>query len=88
MGLYAEPPGDKLAWIEQFPRINPTSFELDGSGLPVVCLQTGFVALGVAYSMRELKRFLQGRPDGRWYLVPKAELRQVVPGGAKMKELR
>ena len=95
MGLYAEPRGDKLAWIEQHgtPVYDLRALEVVcytpvSTQLPVVLLQTGFAALGVAYSQAELKRFVQGRSDGRWYLVPKAELRKVVAGGEKMKELR
>jgi hypothetical protein len=91
MGLYAEPQGDKLEWIQQFPEMEQGFIQspfANQAVLPVVCLQQGFTALGVAYNDREYKRFRQGRSDGRWYLVPKVELRKVVPGGEKMKELR
>ena len=63
-------------------------FDRPRDTLPVVYLDIGFIALGVAYNQQELQRFLHGRPDGRWFFVPKSELRKVVPGAEKMQEFR
>lgn len=93
MGLYCEPQGNKQEWINRVglpvgSLVLARHFDEPQDTLPVVLLEQGFVALGVAYSKSELKRFMQGRQDGIWFLVPKSELRKVVPGGEKMKELR
>ena len=89
MGLYVEVP-EKDKWIQE----NGTRFYGKGfdncptDHLPVILLHQGFIALGVAYNAKEFLRFLGGRPDGAWYTVPKARLREVTPGAKGMKEFK
>lgn len=87
MGMYLEVPGEKLAWCKEhgLPKHLPTTQDY----LPVCYLHNGMydcVALG--FNQTEIKRLKAGRPDGAWFLVPKAVLRGVTPGGEKMKELK
>jgi len=90
MGLYVEPQGDKAAWFESTGvQWHPGQGEpIHSNYLPVVLLKQGYIALGVAYNAKELQRFVTGRPDGHWKLMPKAVLRSLVPGANKMKEFK
>jgi hypothetical protein len=102
MGLYIEPPGNKTSWIFTYnsagidiasPRRLQAQWEdlqeAHPNELPVAYLNNGaFVALAVAFNRTEFLRLAAGRPDARWFLVPKSVLRTVVPGGKKIKELQ
>ena len=93
MGLYVEPAGDKDIWIKEHG--TETSIvanaaiawaSVPSDRMLVALMYQGFISLGCAYRKSELQRFITGRPDAIWYLVPKAVLREVVPGAKKMKE--
>ena len=90
MGLYAEPQ-DKRGWITQYgqPYLGVTFEATPKDKLPVAFLDNGlFVALAVAFDKQEFQRLVQGRDDAIWFKVSKEEIRKVVPGGEKLKELR
>ena len=86
MGCYINPPNESK---EEFLNKNglplagpPTNFDsIAEDFLPVVLVDNGpFTAAGVAYDKREFEAFTapDDRPT-RWFLVTKADLREVSP---------
>lgn len=90
MGLYAEPSGVKLDWCKQHGvKTNAVGKELPPDKLLVAFMDNrAFQAIAVAFSKEETSRLWNGRPDAVWYIVDKAELRKVVAGGDRLKELK
>ena len=86
MGLYIEINEPKLAWCIKN-QVQPGQSRAHES-LPVVYFDNGpFDCVAVGFNMREIKR-LKTRADGQWFVVPKAVLRGVTPGGETLKELK
>jgi len=91
MGLYIEPEGNKLEWLQKNSELmHPTTYvpiEYDFSSTPkdkvVVCLVDNhiFQAAGVAFNKKEFDAFnLPGddRPK-TWFLVDREKARAIAP---------
>lgn len=84
MGLYLEhrhpeENGTKLAWLEvngaQVAGITPHSPNVDDDDRVLVAYtQNPFEAAALMFEQREVKRYVLGRPDARWFRVPLSAL--------------
>lgn len=88
MGLYLELYEPKLDWCKK-QQTRPEQGYHAHESLPVCYLNNGaFDCVALGFSMTEIKRLKASRPDGQWFIVPKATLRAVTAGGHVLKELK
>ena len=94
MGLYVEPiEGSKKDWFiknaQPVKAPKPEWIDWKADVLPVAFMDNGpFQAIAVLWDIREFKRVTYGRPDAVLGVVSKLVLRENVPGGHKLKELK
>lgn len=83
MGLYLEhrhpaESGTKLAWLlangAEVAGITPHSPNVSEDRVLVAFTLNPFEAAALMYEQREVKRFVQGRPDARWFRIPLSAL--------------
>lgn len=82
MGLYLEyraaPDGTKLDWLvahgTEVAGITQHSPNVSDAGVLVAFTLNPFEAAALMFEQREVKRFVLGRPDARWFRVPLSAL--------------